>query len=327
MTIKVKSFNIFRKHHHKSSKDDKDKKQKENKQDQAPVCVSGGGFMRRIGTALTLGSTDSFHEEDCLSASVTDIWNLDDSLEDHQKASSWFNVLHLPSKQSEPVVQNVEIAHSFADEFEQLVETYENKKNQSIALTLTNFIEQATRHEIYALRDLLANEHLTIEHLTLVDATTGADMRRWRYKKDNISHHIRNLCANRKIALSFQEDVCVDIDHMTPTNARGPPSNKTQAVLNALSEIEKDNELTNLEITGHLETSQAAEQVFKGLLSLIGARDRNWESIKIVTALEHSPSTTPMEFQHWMQSLQFYRQIFAQLSSEYGIPITIEPLR
>jgi hypothetical protein len=74
-------------------------------------------------------------------------------------------------------------------------------------LILENFITDASRHEIYALRDLLSQHDRQWELIQLNDTLHATHShyrhRQFLYKKENIEHHLQMICFHHKIPLFF----------------------------------------------------------------------------------------------------------------------------
>ena len=242
-------------------------------------------LLKRLGTRLT--NKDS--TTDVLGSSS---FHLDDDVpRHHSDHHSIYQVIELNNSSS-----------SFQEQFEAIHPT---KKPR--ALVLTNFVESATRHDIYALRDVLSNEKLHWKKVQLVDRAPSSDCRRWRYKKDNICHHIKDICASRDIGFEFEASMELVVEEM--------PSFKK--VVDMISQVEKDNEITQLTLRGNLDDVQA-EQVFQLLTSLFSKDDRSWVKVRINVSFG---GHDVLQYQQWKQTMEEYAALFAQMKWQYSIPI------
>lgn len=181
---------------------------------------------------------------------------------------------------------------------------------QQVTLTLTNFIERSTRHDIYALRDLLLQDDRNWESVCLKDVCYASSFRRWAYKKDNIHHHIQKLCLNRNILLNFEAEMEINVDDVSSSTA-----------LALLAEVKKHPELRSLTIVGHLNNEQE-EILLKDVASLVRLQDRDWNALNVYTGFASGGED---DYEQWRQTMVRYMDVFSQLYTKYNAPIDIRP--
>ena len=221
-----------------------------------------------------------------------------------------------PTKASRSAFQPV---LNFSAELDQAAATASSSTSKDdVALELHQFIERATRHDIYKLRDLIVQygtqgDAWKGKTLRIHDTAYATNFRRFAYKKDNLNHHIQALCLKANMRLDYRIALVLDVDD-TPTHT----------VVDLLQEIKKHPEIRHLTVCGHLNQEQE-RLVLTAVKSLVQLQDRDWDAIHIYTAYCSSNSTCPEDYEAWVSLMQHYMGVFSQLYEQYQIPIDIRP--
>lgn len=204
----------------------------------------------------------------------------------------------------------IELSNNVSSFQEQFKAIRPSKKDR--ALVLLNFVETATRHDIYALRDLLGNEKIHWKRVQLVDNAPSAGHPRWRYKKDNVCHHIKNLCEAREIDLTFEASIDLVVEEL--------PS--FEKLIDVIDQVEKDYEITQLTLRGSLDARQT-EIVFQKMTSLVSNEHRRWDRVRLDLSWQ---GRDPREYVQWRKTMGDYGFLYATMKTHYGIPIEMEYL-
>lgn len=182
-------------------------------------------------------------------------------------------------------------------------------------LSLENFIERSTRHDVLQLRDLILREDRTWESVTLIDRAYASNFRRWAYKKECVCHHIEKVCQRRGINLDIQVHLELDVDDLP-----------LSVVLALLHEIKKHPEILNLTVVGHLNSSQV-EAVMEAVMSLVDnlQEDRSWQAVNVYIGHVCGESDSDDDYEAWRAVMQNAMMSFSELYSQHGLPIDIRP--
>jgi hypothetical protein len=193
--------------------------------------------------------------------------------------------------------------------FESEIQEAINNPKQ-VTLSLTNFIERSTRHDVYALRDLLLRGDRKWESVSFNDVCYATSFRRWAYKKENIHHHIQKLCVGKAIPIDFHAQMEINVDDMSST-----------AALSLLAEVKKHPEVRGLTIVGHLNHEQE-ESLLKNVTSLVRLQDRDWDALNVYTGFSGGDEK---DYEQWRQTILHYMEVFSELYTKYNAPIDIRP--
>jgi hypothetical protein len=184
------------------------------------------------------------------------------------------------------------------------------------SLELHDFVQHATRHEIYALRDLLALKDRTWDRVILKDTCAASNYRRWLYKKENIEHHVVKLCKLYAIPLEFSTHL-----HMTPSTSA---SVSAETILFILQQAKTDRSVTQITLTGLRFCASDTKAILKSIASLLHLHDRDWKSVTLV--LGHAAKSSNSEDQaKWRSIMMESMESFSTLYMQTGIPIDIRP--
>jgi hypothetical protein len=174
------------------------------------------------------------------------------------------------------------------------------------SLLLKDFVQHSTRHELYALRNLLALQDRTWEAVTIQETVPVAQIRCWSYKKENAEHHLRKLCQCFQIPLEFE----IHLEVL--------PSHDATQVLPLLHQARKDRDIASLALQGYF-TLEQTQDILQTLTSLFHLED-TWKQIHIALALANQDQTTA-----WRETMMAAMQTFSQLYIQMGIPVDIRP--
>lgn len=195
-------------------------------------------------------------------------------------------------------------SRSFQEQFKKIRPTAEPR-----ALVLVDFVDTSSQHDVYSLRDLLYNGGYQWKKVHLVDSAPKNSCRRWRYKKDNVCHHIKDICVAREIALVFEASTGLLIDGMS----------SVEPVVDILKQLEQDEEIIQLALKGSLNDQETA-LIFQALTSLLTREDRTWDRVRIEIVFGGG---NPRQYLLWKQLMDEYATLYAQMQVEYNIAIEV----
>lgn len=182
-------------------------------------------------------------------------------------------------------------------------------------IVLYNFVLDATREDLFRLRDLLDEDSRPWRSICFLEHTTMPGLRRFHFKKEWVYRHLQAVVHSKHIHVEFKcrLDICFQdftAEHLV-------------SVLE--DEVSGDAEITKLYMTGTLDLKKA-QQVLPTLMRLLCFDDRSWRAVALRISYDadgDDEASLEANYQRWQDVVQRYKRILTELAMEQRIPIGV----